>query len=141
MKTLLLRALAALTLILTFSLALATPASAATVATSTAIAFTLPPQLLIGLLVSTVLPLLVGLVTKTVTHAGVKAILLAALAAATGILSELGATWASGGTYDLGTGLLTALGAFLVAVGLHYGLYKPTGASAALQRVGTSSTS
>lgn len=131
------RALAALALALTFSVALGAPASAETIAAATAVAFTLPPQLLIGLLVSTVLPLLVGLVTKTVTDPGIKAILLAVLAAATGLLSELGAAWASGSVYDLGTGLLAALGAFLVAVGLHYGIYKPTGASAALQRIGS----
>lgn len=100
------------------------------------ITFTLSWPLIIGLLVSTVLPLLVGLVTKTVTNGGVKAVILAALAAATGLFSELGATITSGGTYDLGTGLLAALGAFLIAVGLHFGLYKPTGAAAAAQRVG-----
>ncbi|MBW9118896.1 hypothetical protein JNB63_02190 [Microbacterium trichothecenolyticum] len=105
------------------------------------IAFTIPWPLVIGLLVSTGLPLLVGLVTKTVTHPGIKAVLLAALAAATGLLSELGAALTSGSTYDLGIGLLTALGAFLVAVGLHFGLYKPTGVAAAAQRAGVKSSS
>lgn len=103
-------------------------------------AFTLPPALVIGLLVSTVLPLLVGLVTKRVTNSGVKAVLLALLAAVTGGLSELGAAIAAGTTYDVGLGLITALTGFLVAVGLHYGLYKPTGISNALQGVGSSDT-
>lgn len=93
--------------------------------------------LIIGLLVSTVLPLIVGLVTKTVTHSGVKAVLLAGLAAVTGLLTELGAALTSQTPYDLGTGLILALAAFLVATGLHFGIYKPTGAAEAAQRVGT----
>lgn len=101
------------------------------------ISFTLPLPLLIGLLVSTILPLLVGLVTKVVTNPGVRATLLALFSALTGLLTELGAAASSGRTYDIGTGLLLALSAFLVATGLHFGIYKPTGAAAAAQRVGT----
>lgn len=98
--------------------------------------FTIPPALVIGLSVSVILPLLVGLVTKTVTHAGAKAALLALLSAATGLLTEVGGALSTGQTYDLGVGLITALTVFLVGVGLHYGLYKPTGLSDTLQRVG-----
>lgn len=100
------------------------------------ITFDLPPALIIGIIVTTVLPLLVGLVTKTVTDSNVKAFLLAALAAVTGLGTELLASIQSGTSYDLGTGILLALGAFITAVGLHYGLYKPTGASAAVQEIG-----
>lgn len=100
------------------------------------ISFDLPPALIIGLLVSTVLPLLVGLVTKTVTNSGVKAGLLAALAAITGLGTELLASINAGTTYDLGTGLVLAVTSFIVAVGIHFGLLKPTGASAAVQAVG-----
>lgn len=135
------RVLLAAALVIGLTMVAGAPASAAkldrVVATATVIAFTLPPTLIIGLLVSTVLPLLVGLVTKTVTNSRTKAILLAALAAATGLLSELGAAWASGRVYDLGTGLLTALTAFLVAVGLHFGIYKPTGVAEKLQQIGS----
>ena len=102
--------------------------------------FSLPPALVIGLLVSVILPLFVGLVTKRVTSGGVKAILLAALSVISAGLSELGASIAAGTTYDVGLGLITALSSFLVAVGLHYGLYKPTGLSSALQGVGDSET-
>lgn len=97
---------------------------------------TFPPALIIGLLVSTLLPLLVGLVTKTVTDAGVKATLLALLAAATGLLTELLAAVQADKPYDLGTGLLVALTAFLIGAGMHYGLWKPTGLAASAQRVG-----
>lgn len=100
------------------------------------ITFDLPPALIIGLLVSTVLPLLVGLVTKKVTHSGAKAALLALLASITGLGSELLASIQSGTSYDLGTGLVLALTSFLVAVGLHYGIYKPTGATEKVQEVG-----
>ena len=100
------------------------------------IAFTLDPALVIGLLVSTVLPLLVGLVTTRVTHGGIKAVLLAALALVTSLLTELGVAVSNGVTYDLGQGLLLAIPTFLIAVGMHYGLWKPTTASAKVQAVG-----
>jgi hypothetical protein len=98
--------------------------------------FSLSWPLIIGLLVSTVLPLLVGIVTTRVTRPGRKAALLAGLAALTGFLSELGDALTSGTAYDVGTGLVFALTSFLVAVGLHFGIYKPTGASAAAQAIG-----
>lgn len=99
------------------------------------ISFTLDPALVIGLLVSTVLPLLVGLVTTRVTSSGVKAILLAALALLTALLTELGVAVTNGDTYDIGQGLLLAIPTFLIAVGMHYGLWKPTTASAKAQSV------
>ena len=98
--------------------------------------FTVDPALVIQLLISTVLPLLVGLVTTRVTNSSAKAWLLAGLSLATSLLVELGDAWASGSTYDVGQGLLLALPTFLIAVGMHYGIYKPTGTSDALQRVG-----
>lgn len=101
------------------------------------ITFDLPPALIIGLLVSTVLPLLVGLVTKTVTSSSLKAVILAILAATTGLLTELLASIQAGTAYDLGTGIVVALTSFLVAVGLHFGLWRPVGASAAVQAVGS----
>ena len=99
------------------------------------IEFTIDPALVIGLLVSTVLPLLVGLVTTRVTHGGVKAVLLAALALITSLLTELGVAVSNGVSYDLGKGLLLAIPTFLIAVGMHYGLWKPTGASQGAQSV------
>lgn len=109
------------------------------------LAFNLEPALIVGLLVSTVLPLLVGLVTTRVTSGGVKAVLLAVLALVTSLLTELGVAIGSGQAYDIGQGLLLALPTFLIAVGMHYGLWKPTTASAKAQNVlvtakGTDST-
>lgn len=105
------------------------------------IEFNVDPQLIITLLVGTVLPLLVGLVTKVTTSGGVKAVLLAALSLASSLLTELGVAIANGVPYDLGAGLLVALPTFLVAVGLHFGLWKPVGAAEAAQKAFTSSTS
>ncbi len=89
--------------------------------------------LIVGMIVSVVLPLLVGLVTKRVTNSGTKAVILAALSAVTGLLTELGNSMTAGVTYNLGMGIVFALAAFLVAVGMHFGIYKPTGASTAAQ--------
>lgn len=85
----------------------------------------------LGLLVGVILPLLVGLVTTRVTSSGIQAILLAFLSAVTGFLSEL-----STPSFELKSAILTWLGSFLVAVGMHYGLWKPTGTAARLQDVG-----
>lgn len=99
------------------------------------ILFNLDPTLVIQLLVSTVLPLLVGLVTTKFTSGGLKAILLAGLALVTSLLVELGNAVAAGVPYDLGAGLLLAIPTFLIAVGMHYGLWKPVGASEKAQEV------
>jgi len=100
------------------------------------IIFDIPPALVIGLVVSTILPLLVGLVTNVKIDPRVKALLLALFSAATGLLTELLAAVNAGAAYNLGTGLVLAVAAFLVAVGLHFGLWKPTGAADAAQRAG-----
>lgn len=99
--------------------------------------FTLDAALVIQLLVSTVLPLLVGLVTKVTTSASKKAVLLAGLALLTSLLTELGDALARAETYDIGRGLLLAMPTFLTAVGLHYGLWKPVGAAEKLQEIGS----
>jgi small basic protein len=85
----------------------------------------------ISFLVGIVLPLLVGLVTTRVTNSGAQAVLLAALAAVSGFLSEL-----LSDTFDLKAALLTWIGTFLVAVGTHYGFWKPTGTTAKVLDLG-----
>jgi hypothetical protein len=131
------RVLLALTLVVAAVLFSSAPALAAEgTGTGPAVTFSVPWPLILGLLVSTVLPLLVGLVTRLNTSPGLRAVILAGLAAVTGLLSELGAAVSAGRPYDLGVGLLAALGAFLVAVGMHFGLFKPTGAADAAIRAG-----
>lgn len=84
----------------------------------------------LGLLISVILPVLVGLVTTRVVHAGWKAVLLLALTALNGFLVEL---QAGGEGYDLGTAVVLTLVSFGTAVLSHFGLWKPTGVSGKAQ--------
>lgn len=79
----------------------------------------------LGLLVSIVLPVLVGLVTTRVTHAGVKAVLLLALSTANGFVIEYAGPHDAG--YSVQTAAVLALVSFAVGVLAHFGLLKPTG--------------
>jgi hypothetical protein len=85
----------------------------------------------LGLAISVVLPVLVGLVTTRVTHAGTKAVLLLALTAANGFLVELAGPHPDG--WDLGTAIVLTLVSFGTAVLSHFGLWKPTGISGKAQ--------
>lgn len=102
-----------------------------------ALEFNVPLPLVLGLLLSVIIPLLVGLVTKKTTDSGLKAVLLAILAAVTGLLTELLRAVEANVPYDLGVGLLMAIGALVTAIALHYGLWKPTGASERVQAIGS----
>ena len=84
----------------------------------------------LGLLISVVLPVLVGLVTTRVTHAGTKAVLLLALTATNGFFVEL-ASPAPG--WDASTAIVLAVVSFATAVLSHFGLWKPTGISGRAQ--------
>ena len=52
----------------------------------------------------------------------------------------MSASISAGTSYDIGQGLLLALPTFLIAVGLHYGLWKPVGAAEKAQELFTGST-
>ena len=84
----------------------------------------------LGLCVSVALPVLVGLVTTRVTHAGAKAVLLLALSTANGFLVELANP---GDGWDAGAAAVLALVSFATGVLAHFGLWKPTGVSAKAQ--------
>lgn len=84
----------------------------------------------LGLLVSVILPVLVGLVTTRVTSAGVKAVLLLALSVLNGLLVEVANP---GPGFDFGTAAILALVAFATGVLAHFGLWKPTGLSGKAQ--------
>jgi hypothetical protein len=90
----------------------------------------------ISLLIGSVLPLIVGYATKAAWHPGVRAVVLLALSAVSSFGSEFLSTLNSGTPFDAGATLLTVLGTFLVGVGAHFGLWRPTGASAAALRSG-----
>jgi hypothetical protein len=85
----------------------------------------------LGLLISVVLPVLVGLVTTRVTHPGVKAVLLLALSTVNGFVVEYAGPHDAG--YSVGTAAVLALVAFSVAVLSHFGFWKPVGVSAKAQ--------
>ncbi|WP_435606519.1 hypothetical protein [Streptomyces ardesiacus] len=87
----------------------------------------------LGLAISVVLPVLVGLVTTRVTHPGVKAVLLLALTAANGFLVELSN---AGDDYNVSSALILWAVSFATGVLAHFGLWKPTGVAGKAQDVG-----
>ncbi|MYW43038.1 hypothetical protein [Streptomyces sp. SID161] len=90
----------------------------------------------LGLAISVVLPVLVGLVTTRVTNPGVKAVILLFLTALNGFLVEL--SQADDG-YSVGAAVILWAVSFGTAVLAHFGLWKPTGVAGKAQDVGSKS--
>jgi hypothetical protein len=80
-----------------------------------------------GLVVGTVLPIVVGLVTKSNTDAAVKAVVLLGLAAVISVGQEIVAE----GSFEVKATLLKLALLFLTSVGAHFGLLKPAGVTGA----------
>jgi len=80
---------------------------------------------LLQILVSMVLPLVVGIVVKQVAQPAVKSITLAVLSAVTAIATT---ALSSGGEIGKDTVVQAIIG-FVIAVGSYYGIWKPTGIS------------
>lgn len=91
------------------------------------IVFDVELHTLLTLLAGVIFPLLVGLATTRLTDPGARAIVLAGLAVLTSLATELASALQREESYNLGGALLTALATFLISVGMHYGLWKPTG--------------
>ena len=76
-------------------------------------------------LIQVVLPLVVGLVTRLTTHPGLKAVLLLVLTSANqffvGWLSAIGH-----GQFNWVVYLFNVLLGFLISVGMHFGIWRPT---------------
>lgn len=90
----------------------------------------------LDLLASLVLPMVVALVTSRIAHPGLKAVVLAALSAVTAIVQALISAGGAVGAVDWSGSLADAVGIFLVAVALHFGLLAPlkvTGSDGAIQ--------
>lgn len=85
----------------------------------------------LGLVISIVLPVLVGLVTTRVTNASWKAILLLALSTINGFVVEYAGPHPSG--YSVGTAAVLALVSFGTGVLAHFGFWKPVGVAAKAQ--------
>lgn len=88
---------------------------------------------LVTLLVGVVAPIIVGLITRASTSSSTKALLLAGIAALTGIgTAFLAATPEQPFSWQVA--VFNAVSAFIVSVATHYGLYKPVGATDWAQR-------
>jgi hypothetical protein len=93
---------------------------------------------MLSFLIGTVLPLLVGLVTNWSTRPAVRAVLLLFLSAVTSVLTELLASITNDTPFAVWPVVFAALGTFLVGVGMHFGLWKPSGAADKAIAVGSS---
>lgn len=87
----------------------------------------------LAILIQVALPLLVGLVTKLSTSSSFKAVLLLALTAVTQVLTAWYKATGAGEVFDWRTVLLNVVVWFGISVATHYGLWRPTGATAAAQ--------
>lgn len=85
---------------------------------------------LANLLVGTVIPLLVALVTKEVASSGVKGVLNAVLSAIGGALTVY---VAAGGAVDVVGMAHAGIETFVVSIATYYGVYKATGLSTKVQ--------
>ena len=90
----------------------------------------------LSLVIGTVLPLLVGLVTRSSASPGLRAVTLAVLSAVSAFLAEWLHTVNAGTPFDVASTVLAVLGTFLVAVGTHFGFWQATGISDKVKAVG-----
>lgn len=84
----------------------------------------------LGLAITFVLPLIVGIVTTHVTNSAVQSTLLLLFNAVNGFLVEYTAPHPDG--YKVTTAIVLALVGFVTSVAAHFGLWKPTGVSRVL---------
>lgn len=91
---------------------------------------------LLGLAVTVLLPLAVGLVTTRATGAGVKAALLLFLAAVKSVLEAWLQAINTSVDFDAIPVVYATAVSFGIAVAVHFGLFKPAGLAAAAQAVG-----
>jgi hypothetical protein len=89
---------------------------------------------LLSLVITIVLPILVGLVTRRSTSAGVKATLLLALSAVNAVLSAWLQAENTNAVFEWIPVVYSTAVNFVIAVAVHFGLYKPAGVSDAAQR-------
>lgn len=80
-----------------------------------------------GLIIGTLLPILVGIITARLTPSGGKSIILLFLAAVIAVGQEILAA----GSFELKVAVLKFALLFLSSVGTHFGLLKPSGITGA----------
>lgn len=93
--------------------------------------------LILNLLVAVIFPIFVGVVTKTTTNPAVKAAFLATISLGSGLVSQWLAALAAGAPMDWFTAIVTGFGAWAIAIATHFGFWKPTGATEAVQAIGS----
>lgn len=112
-------------------IATAQPAAAATFVVSAdgtaTVASTFGTAGILSMLVGTLLPLIVGAVTRLTLNAGAKALLLLALSAITAVLSQWLTALNNAQAFHWQAAVLSAFTTFAVGVGTHYQLWKPSG--------------
>lgn len=107
----------------------------AVVTNAPVVAFTLDWGVVVQIILATIMPVVVALVSTRVTKSNVRSWLLSGLTLATSLLTELGRSIATGTPFDIGIALLAAIPAFVISVSTYYGVWKPTGIAAAAQDV------
>lgn len=113
------------------------PAAAATFVVhadgTTTVASTFGTAGVLSMLVGTLLPLIVGAVTRLTLNAGVKALLLLLLSAITAVLTQWLTALNNAQAFHWQAAVLSAFTTFAVGAGAHYQLWKPSGLA---QKVG-----
>ncbi len=89
---------------------------------------------IVQVVVTILLPLIVGVVTRTTFQH--KALVLLLLASVSGLGAELLEVITAGGTFDVGQGLIRLALSFGAAVILHHGFYRPEGIAARARALG-----
>lgn len=87
-----------------------------------------------ALVVSVLLPMVVGFTTKASWPSAARAVLLLALATITSLVEQIIAAGGINGVAGIGDVLVGALVSFVIAVAMHFGIYKSTGISDTLIR-------
>lgn len=86
----------------------------------------------LAIISGTLIPFITGLITKKVASPAVKAVCTAILSVIAGIVS---AAQANNGAIHLEQSVTNIFVAFITAIGLYYGLYRPTTAAAKVQNI------
>ena len=90
--------------------------------------------LLVWLLATVLMPVVVGLVTKATTSSAWQSLALLGLSLVNGLLGE---ALSAGDGFAWGKAIMQTVISFVIAVATHYGVWKPTGVTAAALAVGT----
>lgn len=103
--------------------------------TGTTVTFQAPEA--ISFVLGTILPLLVGLVTKKETNSTTKVALLGLLSLVSSFLTALLTAEQLGTPFNIWNLIFGVVGTWVVGIATHQGVWKPTGAADVVQAVGS----